>query len=217
MNSIHDMGGMSGFGPIPIEENEPVFHHPWERRVFALNIGKGPGFGSGRYRLERLDPAFYIAAAYYERWLAGIEMALEERGVATAEEIERGKVMTDWTNPRPIPSAEFIAARMKRGFSSTRETGRQQPRFKIGDRVRARNINPPGHTRLPRYVRGHVGTIILWHGTHVFPDTNAHGKGENPQPLYTVRFEARELWGPDAPANDRLHIDLWEDYLEPAK
>ncbi len=90
------------------------------------------------------------------------------------------------------------------------------PRFAAGDRVRARNINPEGHTRLPRYVRGHVGTIERDHGAHVFPDSNARFAGEAPQTLYTVRFGARELWGEAANPVDQVSLDLWEDYLEPA-
>ena len=90
------------------------------------------------------------------------------------------------------------------------------PRYVVGDVVRARNINPTGHTRLPRYARGHVGVISHDHGGHVFPDTNAHGLGEQPQPLYQVRFEAAELWGPDADGRGAVYLDLWETYLDPA-
>ena len=219
MNGIHDMGGMTCFGPIKREENEPVFHAEWERRVFALNVGNAGGLGpidASRHRGERLNPGFYINSAYYERWLAGLEMALKEFGVASDEELAAGELTTPWTPPRPPPDADTIEARTGRGFPATRDTGRQKARFAVGTRVRARNINPSGHTRLPRYVRGHLGTVVRVHGTHVFPDTNAHGQGENPQPLYNVRFDAAELWGPEAPANDRLYIDLWEDYLEPA-
>ena len=84
----------------------------------------------------------------------------------------------------------------------------------IGNTVRARNINPPGHTRLPRYARGRTGTISRSHGCHVFPDTNAHRKGEQPQWLYSVKFAARELWGDTSPDLDDVFIDLWESYLE---
>ncbi len=219
MNGIHDMGGMTCFGPIEREENEPVFHADWERRMFALNIGKRGDFGPidmGRHRHERHDPGFYINATYYERWLASVEMALKEFGVASDEEIARGEATKPWTPPGPPPEAAAIEAAARGGFPATRDTGRQTPRFAIGDRVRARNINPSGHTRLPRYIRGHIGTVARLHGTHVFPDTNAHGEGENPQPLYSVGFDATELWGSEAPLNDRLYIDLWEDYLEPA-
>ena len=219
MNGIHDMGGMTCFGPVRSEENEPVFHAEWERRVFGLAMARGGDFGpidKSRHRLERLDPSFYISSPYYGRWLAGLEMTLKEFGVASDEELAAGELITPWTPPRPPPDADTIEARTSRGRPATRDAGRQKARFAVGARVRARNINPSGHTRLPRYIRGHLGTVVRLHGTHVFPDANAHGKGENPQPLYNVRFDATELWGSEAPANDRLYIDLWEDYLEPA-
>ena len=87
-------------------------------------------------------------------------------------------------------------------------------RFASGDHVRTRNLHPHGHTRLPRYMRGHRGEIIAVHGAHVFPDSNAHGWGEDPHWLYTVRFTAQEVWGSGSP--DKIHADLWEPYLEPS-
>jgi nitrile hydratase subunit beta len=90
------------------------------------------------------------------------------------------------------------------------------PRFKAGDRVVARTINPLGHTRLPRYARGRQGVVDRDHGVFVFPDTHAMGQGPKPQHCYSVRFTARELWGPDARARDSIYIDLWDDHLDPA-
>lgn len=211
MNSVHDMGGMTCFGPVEREEDEPVFHDAWERRVLALTIATSGLFGSldkRRHALETLDPVDYLSWSYYERWLARVERSAAERGFTGPEEP---------TEPlAPAIDAQMMESIIRAGRPANRDTGRQHARFSVGDRVRARNLNPPGHTRLARYVRGRNGVIDRLHGTHCFPDTSAHDQGERPQPLYSVCFEAQELWGPSAPDRDRLYIDLWEDYLEPA-
>ena len=217
MNGIHDMGGMMCFGPVVREENEPVFHADWERRTFAMNIAAAGVFGPVdrlRHANERMDPGHYINSDYYEHWLAGLEILAKEAGF-TEEEIATGVSNPPTPTTEPPPDGEVIAALMNNGFPANRDSGRLEPNYSVGDRVRARNIHPPGHTRLPRYVRGREGVVDRIHGTHVFPDTAAHHEGENPQPLYSVRFAARELWGPKASGNDVLRIDLWEDYLEP--
>ena len=218
INSIHDLGGMTCFGPIEREADEPVFHSDWERRAFALNMAAAGLFGPIdrlRHASERMNPVDYLATSYYEHWLAGIETIGKEMGVLSDEEIATGIPASSDPASEPPPNAEMMAAFLRQGVPATRDTGRLEPRFSVGQRVRTRNINPSGHTRLPRYVRGHVGLIERIHGTHIFPDTNAHDQGENPQPLYSLRFDATELWGPKAPRQDRLYIDLWEDYLEP--
>lgn len=220
MNGIHDMGGMTCFGPVEREESEPVFHADWERRVFALSVAMGGIFGpidQRRFAVEQLDPGFYLAATYYERWLARFDVAIRRVGHLTEEEISSGACRQESPSAEPPPGAEELLAVVREGNPASRDWGRLEPRFEVGDRVRARNIHPPGHTRLPRYVRGHLGMIERVHGTHVFPDSNAHGEGEQPQPLYSVGFEARELWGATAPSGDRLFIDLWEDHLEAAE
>jgi nitrile hydratase len=211
------MGGMTGFGPISREENEPVFHADWERRVFAINIASLAFFGPvdrARHAVERMDAVDYLTTTYYEHWLAGTEILAKEFGYLTAEEIDSGKSAGTSELPHPAPDAEMIEGLIRGGMPATREEGRLEPSFKVGDKVRARNIEIPGHTRLPRYVRGRTGVITMVHGTHAFPDTAAHDQGENPQPLYNVRFEARELWGENVERKDCVNIDLWEDYLE---
>ena len=90
------------------------------------------------------------------------------------------------------------------------------PRFNVGDHVRLSNINPPGHTRMPRYIRGRHGVIERDHGVFIFPDTYAAGRGERPQHVYSVRFTSHELWGADGRANDELFVDVWDDYMERA-
>jgi len=222
MNGIHDMGDMDGFGPVQPETNEFVFHEPWEARVFGMSMasaGLAPApIDAPRHLIERLDPAVYLASSYYERWLAWLEKALVAGGVLSREQIE-AKIKDISANPdlliprREDPAtAENIGALIRRGNPVTR-TIRTKPRFAVGDRVMTRNLNPRGHTRLPRYSRGKHGVIAAYHGAHVFPDTNAHGLGENPQHLYTVRISARELWGDTAEANECILIDLWESYL----
>jgi len=219
MNSIHDMGGMTGFGPVQPEEHEPVFHAPWERRVFAmtmLSMGQVANLDAFRHAVERMDPAHYLTSTYYEHWLAALSTLMVEKGLATAEELATGTTTTVAANAHPPLRPDDVAMIVRHGGSAQRQTGRLTPRFQPGDRVVARNINPSGHTRLPRYVRGKQGVIDRVHGTFLYPDTHAHYEGEQPQPVYCVRFEAAELWGPTTPTRDSLYIDLWEDYLENA-
>lgn len=218
MNGIHDMGGLTCFGPIDPEVDEPVFHHEWERRAFALSAAMGGIFGPidrRRYLLEILDPVTYLRMSYYERWFARFDRAALESGLVSEEEIACGRAASAPVDAADPVRVDAMLTTIREGRPATREGGRQEPRFAPGDAVRARNVNPPGHTRLPRYARGRAGRIERCHGTHVFPDTNAHGGGENPQPLYNVRFTARELWGAEMASGDAVYIDLWEDYLEP--
>ena len=218
MDGAHDMGGAPGFGPVQPEPNEPVFHAEWERRVFAMTLAMArPGqwnIDMSRYARENRPPADYLGMSYFQIWLAGIETLLSERGLASAEEIETGEVHL----PRkdvPVLKADEVAAMLRKGGPSARPT-ETPARFAVGDRVRAKVMHPPTHTRLPQYVRGHVGVIELLHGAHVFPDTQAMGQGEQPQWLYTVCFEARELWGDEGDATATISVDAWDSYLEPA-
>ena len=226
MDGVHDLGGMQGFGPVEREEHEPVFHAPWEAAVLAMmRAGGARGFyniDEFRHAIERMRPAGYLAATYYEKWLDGIARLFVEKGVVTGEEIEAratffasrpdAKATEAVSGPLPPPIPTVINWMQ----DAVRETG-ARPRFAVGDPVLTRHIHPRGHTRLPRYARGKRGVIHRVHGVHVFPDTNAHGLGEEPQPLYSVRFEARELWGEAAEPNQHVHIDLWESYLLPGR
>lgn len=219
MNGGADMGGMQGFGPVRHEgENEPKFHAAWEKRVLAMTLAVGAtgqwNIDMSRSARESLPPPQYFAKSYYEIWLAGIEKLMIERGMISAEEVDAGRVLAP---PKKLPrilTAEAVPVVLAKGGPTERPSD-QPARFKVGDRVRARNMHPAGHTRLPRYVRGHIGTIELLHGVHVFPDSNAKGQGEQPQWLYTVRFEGRALWGPDADPALSVSVDAWDSYLEP--
>lgn len=218
MNGAHDMGGAHGFGPVVPEADEPAFHADWERRAFALTLAMGAtgewNIDGSRFARENREPGDYLSKTYYEIWLAGLERLLADRGLVTPEEVEAGEAGP----PRPVArtlAPEDVARMLHRGGPTEREPPRPA-RFAAGDRVRARNLNPRTHTRLPRYVRGRTGTVVAVHGAHVFPDANAHGGGEDPQWLYTVRFSARELFGGDADPHASASVDAFEPYLEPA-
>jgi nitrile hydratase subunit beta len=218
MNGVHDMGGMHGMGPIVREADEPVFHHHWEARVLALNLAAGAlgewNIDMSRHARERMPAAQYLAASYYEKWLYGLELLLVEQGLLTREEIETGRARGRVSGKRVLRAADVEkVVTTGRGFRLSDDV---PPRFKPGDAVVARNINPTGHTRLPRYARGKRGVIDRDHGVFICADANAHGLGPKPQHLYSVRFPARELWGPDASPRDAVYVDLWDDHLDPA-
>jgi nitrile hydratase beta subunit len=216
MNGVHDMGGMQCFGPVEPERNEPVFHSDWEARVLALNRALGYArawnIDMSRAAIENLPPGVYLRRSYYEKWLLRMERLLLDLELVDADEMAAGHALRPGKRlPRKLATAD-VAAALTRG-SFAREP-RAPARFKAGDLVRARNINPATHTRLPRYARGRVGTIECVRGCHVFPDSVAIGKGENPQWLYTLRFEGRELWGEGCDPNLNVSIEAFEPYLE---
>ncbi len=215
MNGVHDMGWMDGFGPVVHEQNEPVFHAGWEGRVYAIaSIAVGRGLINAdefRHAIERTPPARYLASSYYERWIAAVETLLVERRVVTRKELlakEDGAI-------DPALIANAVATQGPAPIKVKTEKRPPRARLAKGARVRARNLNPSGHTRLPRYVRGKAGVIARDWGVFVFPDTNAHHAGTKPQHCYSVGFDARELWGKAANSREQVYLDLWEDYLEP--
>lgn len=198
MNGIHDLGGRDGFGRVPHDAGDDEtgpFRAEWEGRVFALAaLTSARGCFSAdafRHAIERLDPVTYLTAGYYGRWLGALESLVDELGVDLAP----GRLAS------PGAAAREVAA---------------PPRYGVGDRVRTRNLQPRGHTRLPAYARGRCGIVTRLQGGWVFPDTNAHDAGENPQHVYAVRFEGRELWGDSAEPGTCVHLDCFESYLEPA-
>lgn len=211
MNGVHDMGGMTDFGPIRREPDEPVFHAEWEARVVGLVrsvVDLRYNWDEFRFAIERLDPVVYLSASYYERWLSALERFLLEKGVVTMDEL--GAALDGW---RPKPGTPS-AAGPGLDEADSPALDRTAPRFHSGDHVVTRNIHPAGHTRLPRYVRGKRGRVDRFLGVFTFPDSNALGLGRRPQPVYAVRFDARELWGDQAARRDSVCVDLWEDYLE---
>lgn len=194
MDGIHDMGGSRDFPASLAERDEGVFHERWEARAFVLsNAYTAAGCANVdqfRHAIERLDPEAYLGDGYFGRWLGSIELMIADAG----GEVRAGRY-TDHTAARAIDAA---------------------PAFAVGDTVRTRHHNPPGHTRLPGYVRNRVGRVELLHGGWVYPDTHAHHLGENPEHVYAVRFDAEELWGADAEPGTSVTVDLFESYLEPA-
>jgi nitrile hydratase subunit beta len=217
MNGIHDMGGMQDMGPIRPEKHEPVFHATWEARVFALDMAV-PGDWTGaaeRHQIELIPPEDYLRMSYYEKWLTSLVELIVKTSMVARAEIDSGKAIEGTKKPDHVLRVAEVAPMIEKGFPSTRNVP-VAAHFQAGQRVRARKVNPVGHTRLPRYARGKMGTIERDCGVFVFPDTNAHGLGEKPQHVYSVRFAARELWGDEASQRDAVYVDMWDDYLEPA-
>jgi nitrile hydratase len=214
MDGIHDMGGMDGFGTVVPEANEPVFHAGWERRMLALSLALpfAVPFSDDHLRreIERIPPEIYLRSSYYEKWLMAIESLMRERGIIP------GGPATLKVEAAPAIKAEAVADAIHAGFPTRRDDAEAKARFAVGAKVRARNIHPKCHTRLPRYVRGHEGVIHADLGVFGFPDWNSEYKGHKAQHCYSVRFSQQTLWGREAPAGDSLYLDLWEDYLEPA-
>jgi len=217
-NTIHDMGGMHGFGPVKIEANEPPFHEPWEGRVLAMQRAMGYTrlwtIDGGRASLETLPPVTYLQATYYQRWFLGLERRVVNHGLVGADEIAAGRSLRPGIRLNRKLTVEDVPRAMNRGNYG--RPAAAPARFKEGDRVRARNINPTTHTRLPRYARGKTGVVEAIRGCHVYPDTAAIGAGDNPQWLYTVVFTGKELWGEDADPKLNVSIEAFEPYLDPA-
>jgi len=216
MNGAQDLGGMQAFGPIHPEDDVSLFHADWERRVLAMTLAMGAtgkwNIDTSRAARESLPPAQYLSSSYYEIWFEGLKKLLLSMGLATAEEIEAGELKRAASPVPRVLMADQVPAALLRGGPADRPAT-AAARFEVGDIVQTRQMHPSTHTRLPRYCRGKRGRIIAAHGTHVFPDTNAIGLGEQPQWLYTVRFDAFELWGADTTAAS-VCVDCWESYLD---
>jgi nitrile hydratase len=210
------MGGMHGFGPV--ERDEALFYAEWEKRQLALTMLLARlrllNSDEHRHSLERMDPVAYLRAGYFERWQAGLERMLVEKGILTHEEIAARTEWYERDSVAPVPRREDPAPFAGMLASPPDGTPPAAPLFTAGDRIVTRTVHPTGHTRLPRYARGKRGLIDAVYGLRPFADTSAHGLGPQPQPLYGVRFEATELWGHSADGRSAVHLDLWESYLE---
>ncbi|MGD0492949.1 MAG: nitrile hydratase subunit beta [Steroidobacteraceae bacterium] len=213
MNGAHDMGGMQDMGPIRPEHNEPVFHTEWERRVFALFSAVDVEWPYRRTQIELIAPADYLRMSYYERWLTVLPQILIKTGMATPAEIESGKAVGGAATGHHVLTVAEVASW---NVPDTSPKLTATAHFHAGQRVRARNLNPVGHTRLPRYVRGKIGTIERDGDVEELQDSDIHGLGPKQQHVYTVRFAARELWGDQANPHDYMYAALWEGYLESA-
>ncbi|MFC2968161.1 nitrile hydratase subunit beta [Acidimangrovimonas pyrenivorans] len=221
MTRVHDMGGRYGDGPVTPIPDEPLFLEPWHRKAMALTLAAGAlgewSIDAARFTREALAPKDYASFSYYEKWIAALADLLAARGLVTREELAGGAIAEAPLQDKALKGGD-VAGALSRGSPSLRLG--PDPRFRPGDRVRARlpahnTLVEGGHTRLPAYAAGHVGVVVQSHGAHVFPDSNAHFLGEAPQPLYGVAFDATDLWGWSERAGDEVMIDLWESYLEP--
>ena len=219
MNGAQDLGGMMGFGPIAPEADEPMFHHEWERRAHAVTLAAGAcglwNLDVGRHARESLPPAAYLSKSYYDIWISAAQKLALRTGMVDETELQSGKAMTA---ARPVPGkwlAADVAKALAKGTPYIRPAA-APALFAIGETIHTKVMNPTTHTRLPRYARGKNGVVEAVRGCFVFPDSNAHGGGEDPRWLYTVRFAARELWGADADPSLEVSIDAFEPYLERA-
>ncbi len=213
MNGIHDMGGMQGLGEIGYQANEPGFHEPWEVRVHAL--GQAMRSSGLRSYIERIPAAEYLRMSYYERWYTALMTQLIESGVVTAAEVENGRA--DPASMKATPAiTPAVARELLFRSPKTEQNIELTPRFRVGDRVRGRNIHPTTHTRMPRYTRGKTGVVARDRGVFILPDSEQGSAEPKPQHVYLIHFTAHELWGERTSAHDSLYIDMWEDYLEPA-
>ena len=218
MNGAADLGGMMGFGPVVPEPEDHRFDAGWQRRALALTLAMGAAgrwsIDEGRHARESIPPPEYLTSSYYAIWVRALEDLLIAHGLVTRAELAAGRADGPGEPVRVLRAGDVRAA-LAAGTPYSRQVA-SPARFAAGQRVRARVMNPVGHTRLPRYVRGRTGTVVTVHGAHVLPDSNARGAGESPQWLYQVRFDARELWGEDADPASTVDVDAWESYLEPA-
>ncbi len=221
MNGAHDMGGMQGMGPVRPELDEPVFHSRWEARVLAVTLGVGAmgrwNLDMSRFARENMPPADYLSRSYYEISLHGLETLLVEKGLVTPEEIDAAHAGRGAKKvAEPALTAERVGPALAKGATARLEE-EVSPKFLVGQRVRARNQHPRGHTRAPRYVRGRIGCITHDHGVFIFPDSHAADGVKSPQHVYAVRFAACDLWGDVASNRDSVIVDLWDDYLDVAE
>ena len=218
MNGLHDMGGMDGFGPVRPDGATTPFEYRWEAQAFSHLLACGAlgkwNNDAVRSRFENFSPTEYLTMRYFERWNIGLIRLLIDAGLVTQEEIASGRADPTAKKTAPPLRERDVPAALAAGEPYNRIVSRQ-PIFADGAKVRARNVHPETHTRLPRYARGRRGMIDRVHGVFVFPDTNARMLGEHPQHLYSVRFDATELWGDRRDTRAPVYIDIWEQHLEP--
>jgi nitrile hydratase subunit beta len=226
VQAVSDLGGLRGLGPVVREEDEPVFHAPWEGRIFGIaNVLIGKQLfpvDEFRHQIETIDASAYAGTSYYAHWIWGIERIVVGRGILSEEEIDAQMRELGRHPETPVPRKEepeftkiALTVFKELGDTPRRDIDASQ-RFAVGERVLAVGADSTGHTRLPTYVRGLTGTIESCDGAFVFPDTNAHGAGENPEWTYTVRFESEDVWGNVAEARAPVYVGIWESYLQPA-
>ena len=215
MRRVHDVGGTQGFGPLELEENEPIFHEEWEGRVFGMMATVGHRAFPMRPTIESIEPATYLASTYYEKWLIALEKGFVQSGSITADELrdrvefQRGHPNTQVSENR---DSKLARAAWRDRYSQRSPKHEGDPAFSVGDAVLTRHIDPAGHTRIPKYAQGKRGSVHSIRGVFDLLDLKVLGI-HKPEPVYTVGFDARELWGDEAESSQRVYIDLWESYL----
>jgi nitrile hydratase subunit beta len=222
LDGIADLGGTAGWGPVrPPRRDEPVFAEPWNARAFALTLlairVAGWNVDAFRHAVERLDRGAYLDDGYFGRWLNATELMLTDSAILAPGAVEararalRGEQVREPPAPEPHRPDHAPTA------PGSLRTVEAPPAFAVGERVRAKNVSPAGHTRLAGYLRGHTGVVEAIRPAAVLPDTHAHFRGENPQHVYSVRFDSRQLW-PAGPGTDSrpfaVTAELYESYLE---
>ena len=214
MNNVHDMGGMQGYGAIELEPQEPVFHHDWERRAFALIVATNTAgqwnIDQSRAVRESLPPLQYLSNTYYQIWLDAFQKQLLGTGMISPQELSEAKASGPGLPGVKARSAQQLPSALRQGWPSERPAT-VAAAFSLGQRVRTIEAHPKTHTRLPAYCRDKVGIITGLHGMHVFPDKTALGVDEA-QWMYTVEFTGQTLWGADTSASS-LSLNCWEPYL----
>lgn len=229
MDGIHDCGGMDGYGPVQYQRDEPVFHYEWEGRVLSvltwLHLKGISWWDKSRFYREKMGNEDYvneIRRSYYTHWLSTAERLLvDERIVTEQERRHRVEEILEGRYVDRNPSKEFDPAEIEKAIEELHKPRSlvlpgPKPSYKEGERVLVKNMNPSGHTRCPKYVRNRVGEIVMSHGPQIYPDSSWAGLGADPQPLYTVSFSAKDLWGDDGNPRDTIYVDLWEPYLASA-
>jgi nitrile hydratase beta subunit len=222
MDGVHDMGGMHGFGSAVCDGGDAAYHERWEPRVFAIQmlvglegLGAGPG---GRPVREEMEPARYLAASYYERWLYSAEQRLLRKGTISPGDVEAMMGRLSAGEPMPEHWDAVMAERMLDDLRTPMpmDPRPEDARFAPGQRVRVKRMHPAGHTRCPRYVRGAIGVVGGVRGADRLPDRAVYGENVDPEPVYSVTFSSAELWGSGDAAPWTVSLDLWESYLESA-
>lgn len=226
MNGVHDLGGTDGLGPVVVEENEPVWHAEWEKAAFCMfPFPFAAGFFTVdmfRHGIEQMHPADYLSSHYYEHWLHTAENFCIQKGAIDPAELDKRTQYYLEHPDEPLPDTKipellaFVDAAVKGGVSARRKSD-AAPQFKVGEPVRITDDSPIDHTRKARYIRGKNGVIERAHGTFLYPDSAGNGRGDDPTHVYTVRFDATDLWGArEGDPNGAVYYDVWEPYLLPA-
>ncbi len=219
MDGVHDLGGKQGFGPVDVDEKEAPFHADWEGRMWAIaqcGLGRdGWTIDWWRHCRELIDPVDYLSRPYFDSWMQAYTAAYIDSNTMTLDEIVNAHSSTPTVQPPAAVNASQVLKDVQSQATSFERPLDTPQAFNVGECISTKQLTTTHHTRLPAYARGKPGIIHAYHGTHIFADTGAQGS-EHPEHIYSVVFEARDLWPEARHKKDRVFLDLWESYLEPA-